>query len=83
MPTYKVYEVQEEVVIRKRLYEVEADCEVDAIEKAMNREAEAIEHDVISEPEFVTQGFAARTIADADEMAWQEALTDLADRRQI
>lgn len=83
MPIYKVFEVEEEVVIRKWLYEIEAEDEDAAIEKVMNREVEGIEHGVISEPEYVTQGFAARPIADADDMAWEEALQNLADRRQI
>ena len=83
MPTLKVYEVQEEVVIRKWLYEIEAEDEDAAIAKAMSREVEAAEHGVISEPEYVTQGYSARSIEDADEMAWEEALENLADRRQI
>ena len=83
MPTYKIYEVQEEVVIRKWLYEIEAEDEDAAIEKAMNREVEGTEHGVISEPEYVTQGFAARPIANVDEMAWEAALENLANRRQI
>jgi hypothetical protein len=49
----------------------------------MNGDAKATEHGVVSEPEYVTQGFAARPIEKADEMAWEEALENLADRRQI
>jgi hypothetical protein len=84
MPIYTVFEVEEEVVIRKWRYErIEAEDEDAAIEIAMSRVVEATEHGVVSEPEYVTQGFAARPIEKADEMAWDEALQNLADRRQI
>ena len=83
MPTFRVYEVQEEIVIRKWLYEIEADSEDDAIEKAMNGEAQASERGTMREPEYVTWGWSARPIATADEMAWDEALADLEARRLI
>jgi len=83
MPKFSVYEVQEEVVIHKWLYEVEAESEDDAIEKAMNGEAQAAEHGTMREPEYVTWGWSARPISAADKMAWDEALADLETRRLI
>jgi hypothetical protein len=83
MPRFNVYEVQEEVVIRKWLYEVEADSEDDAIEKAKNGEAQAAEHGTMREPEYVTWGWSTRPIAAADEMAWEESLADLEAQRLI
>jgi hypothetical protein len=81
MPTYKVYEVQEEVLTRKLLYEVDANSEDDAIEKAMNGQVEPIVQSTMGEPEYVTWGWSARPVDSADESAWDEALADLEARR--
>jgi hypothetical protein len=84
MPTYRVYEVQEEIAIRKWLYVIEADSEDDAIEIAMNGQADSIEHGTIREPEYATWGWSARP-ADAadDDTAWDESLADLEARRLV
>jgi hypothetical protein len=82
MPTYRVYEVQEEIAIRKWLYVVEADSEDDAIELAMNGLAQSTEHGTIREPEYAAWGWSARPVDSVeDHTAWDEALADLEARR--
>ena len=81
MPTYRVHEVQEEIAIRKWLYIVEADSEDEAIEKAMDGQAQSTEHGTMREPEYVTWGWSARPESVEDETAWDEALADLEARR--
>ncbi len=82
MPTYRVYEVQEETTIRKWLYVIDADSEDDAIEIAMNCQAQSTEQGTKREPEYLTWGWSARPDAAVeDDTAWDEALADLEARR--
>jgi hypothetical protein len=82
MSTYRVYEVQEEIAIRKWLYIVDADSEDDAIDIAMNGQAQSIEHGTIREPEYAAWGWSARPVESAEDLsAWDEALADLEARR--
>lgn len=82
MPRYRVYEVQEEIAIRKWLYVIDADSEDDAIEIAMNGQAPSTEHGTLSEPEYATWGWSARPVDSVeDHAAWDEALADLEVRR--
>jgi len=84
MPRYRVYEVQEEIAIRKWLYVIDADSEDDAIEIAMNGQSDSIEHGTIREPEYAAWGWSARPVDTAeDDTAWNEALADLETRRLV
>lgn len=84
MPTYRIYEVQEESIIRKLQYFVEAESEDEAVEKAMNGEAGPIEHETIDGPGYVTWGWSARsTDTVEDDTAWEEAIADLEERRLL
>jgi hypothetical protein len=82
MPKYRVFQVQEEVVLRKSHYVVDADDEDAAIEIAMNGAAQSTEHGTIREPEYATWGWSARPVdTGEDDDAWKEALTDLETRK--
>jgi hypothetical protein len=84
MPTYRVYQVQEQIEIHKWLYEVEADSDDEAVEKAMNGEAKQVEQGTIGEPEYACWGWSARPVnVVEDDTAWDEAIADLeANRRE-
>ena len=82
MPTYRIYEIQEEVTTRKLLHMVEADSEDDAIELAMNGETVPEEQELIGAPHYVISGWSVKPDNAAnEERAWKEALTDLETRR--
>lgn len=81
MPMYRVYEVQEEVSTRKWTYVIEAESEDDAIEKAMNGEADPVEQGSIGEPDYAVSGWSVRADDASDDSAWDEAVTDLETRK--
>lgn len=81
MPTYNVYQVQEEVVVHKSLFVVEAESVDDAIEMAMSGEVELTEKSTADEPGYVTWGWSARPADAPDDVAWEEAKSDLEERR--
>ena len=82
MPAYRVHEVQEEVVIRKWHYIIEADSEDDAVEKAMSGEVDPVEQGTMGDADYAVSGWSVRP-ADVpeDETAWSDAAMDLEARR--
>jgi hypothetical protein len=84
MPMYRVFEVQEEIVVRKWRFDVKADSEDEAVEKAMNGECNPIDCGSAGEPEYVTWGWSSRpTDVPTDDSVWDEALADLEARRMV
>jgi hypothetical protein len=83
MPRFNVYQVQEEVVVHKSLFLVEAEDEDDAIEKTMNREVEPVEQGTIGEPVYAAIGWSSRSVDSPDESAWGEAVEDMEERRLV
>ena len=76
MPTFRVYEVQDEIITRKWMYEVEAPDENAATVLAANGEAEPIDCGTIGEPFYADSGIAAQP-AGADNTGWERALAKL------
>jgi len=83
MPQFRVYQVKEEVVVHKSLFVIEADDEDDAIEKAMNGDAEPIEQSTADDAGYMTWGWSSRPADASDESAWDEAIKDLEERRLV
>ena len=82
MPKFKVYVLQDEVTIRKYVFEVEAEDQEDAIDVAMNADVEPIETGTFKEAEYAAWGWSGRPVgADEDEAAWKEAFADLERKR--
>jgi hypothetical protein len=81
MPKFNVYQVQEEVIVHKSLFVVDADCEDDAIEKAMNGEVEPTDQGTVGEPVYAAIGWSSRTADSPEESAWGEAVIDMEERR--
>jgi len=81
MPKFTVYQIEEEVVVRRLLFIVEADDDDLAIEKAMNGEVEPVDDGAISEPGYTMWGWSARPADAPDDTAWDEAKSDLEARR--
>jgi len=76
MPTYRGYEVQEEIVIRKWMYEIEASDASAAMSLIRNGEANPMDCGTIGEPFYARSGFAVPP-ADADSyVGWDDALAD-------
>jgi hypothetical protein len=76
MATFRGYEVQEEIVIRKWMYEIEAPDESAAMSLIRNGEADPMDCGTIGEPFYSRSGFAVPP-ADADSyVGWDEALAD-------
>jgi hypothetical protein len=82
MAIYRVYQVQEQIEIHKWLFEVEADDDDEAIEKAMNGEAKQIEQGKIGEPEYACWGWSARPVGATGDVAWSDAITNLETNRR-
>ncbi len=83
MPKFHVYQVQEEVIVHKSLFVVEADCEDDAIEMAMNGEVQPTEQGTIGEPLYEAIGWSSRPAESPNESAWNEAVEDMEERRLV
>lgn len=83
MPKVNVYQVQEEVIVHKSLFVVEADDEDDAIEMVMNGEVEPTEKGTIGEPVYATIGWSSRPADSPNESAWGEAVKDMEERRLV
>jgi len=81
MPKYQVYQMQEEVVVRKQLFVVEADDDDEAIEKVMSGEVGPIDDGAVSEPGYTMWGWSARPANAPDDKAWDDAKSDLEARR--
>jgi hypothetical protein len=77
MPTFRVYEVQEETVARKWMYEVEAPDEDAAMHLVHGGEVDPIDCGTMGEPFYAESGFSVQP-HDADrEVGWERAVTNL------
>jgi hypothetical protein len=76
MPTFRVYEVQNEIVTRKWMYEIEASDESAAMSLIRNGEVNPVDCGTIGEPFYADSGFAAQSVG-ADSTGWEKALADL------
>jgi hypothetical protein len=83
MPQFRVYQVQEEVIVHKMIFVINADDEDDAIEKAMNGEFEPTEQSTADDAGYMTWGWSSRLADAPDEGAWDEAIKDLEERRLV
>jgi hypothetical protein len=81
MPKYQVYQIEEEVIVHKHHFVVEADDDDEAIEMAMNGEVDPIKDRTIVEPGYTVWGWSARPADALDDKAWDEAKSDLEARR--
>jgi hypothetical protein len=81
MPKFNVYQVQEEVIVHKTLFVVEADTGDDAIEVVMNGEVEPTEQGTIGKPVYAGIGWSSRRADSPEESAWNEAVADMDERR--
>jgi hypothetical protein len=83
MPTYRVFEAQEEIRCRKWLHVVDADNEQQAIEKVISEDwtSDPIDCGELGEPDYSDSGFVASdNPADRDHF-WEQAVSDLATRK--
>ena len=76
MPTFRVYEVQEEIFTRRWMYDVEAPDENAAMSRVRDGEVDPIDCGTIGEPFYADSGFAAQP-AGADSAGWEMALANL------
>lgn len=83
MPKFTVYQVQEEVIVHKSLFVIEAETEDDAIEVVMNGEVEPVEQGTVGEPVYAAIGWTSRPAESPDESGWVEAVEDMEERRLI
>jgi hypothetical protein len=76
MATFRAYEVQNEIVTRKWMYEVEAADEGTAMSLIRNGEVDPVDCGAMGEPFYAESGFAVQP-RDADSSkCWDEALAD-------
>lgn len=77
MPAFRVYEVQNEVIARKWMYEVEALSEDDAMNLIREGDIEPIDCGTLGEPFYAESGFVVQT-QDADrDIGWENAAAKL------
>jgi hypothetical protein len=78
MPNFRVYQIQEEIVLRRWTYEIDADSEAAALELAKTGGAAPEAQGGIGVPEYATSGWSLRHDAPSDD--WVEALSSDEDR---
>lgn len=76
MPTFHVCEVQEEIIIRKWMYEIEAHDESAAMNLIRDGEVNPMDCGTIGEPFYAHSGFAVSPDDAESYVGWDAALTD-------
>jgi len=77
MPSYRVYEVQNEIVTRKWMYEVEAPDKNVAMSLVRDGQVEPIDCGTMGEPFYAESGFAVQPHDADSNVGWEDALNDL------
>jgi hypothetical protein len=77
MPTFRIYEVQNEVVARKWMYEVESPNATAAMSLVREGEIDPIDCGTMGEPFYAESGFAVQAVGADSNVGWDAALKDL------
>jgi hypothetical protein len=77
MPTFRVYEVQDEVIARKWMYEVEAPNEDSAMMLVREGEVDPIDCGTMGEPFYAESGFVVQPHDADNRIGWEKAVNQL------
>ncbi len=77
MPTFRVYEVQNEVISRKWMYEVEAPNEEDALNVVQAGEVDPIDCGAMGESLYAESGFTVQPLDADGDIGWEHAVKQL------
>lgn len=77
MPTFRIYEVQNEIVARKWMYDVDAPNEVAAMKLIRDGEVDPIDCGTMGEPFYAESGFAVQSHDADSDVSWEKAVQQL------